>query len=237
MASKYVQVYTDLKNRIESQALETGQALPAEGELMDYYQVSRDTVRKALGILENQGYIQKARGKVATVAGKKGYTFPFEKLASFKELNAHMNRQTQTEVENLEILSDTARIAELFGEAGDGEEEAYDLLRVRRIEGERVIMDHDYFRRSIVPNLPLRACRDSVYEYLEKEQGLKIGYATKEISVQNAGEIDRRYLDLGSYDLVVVVVGYTYTLDGRVFQYTESRHRPDHFRFVGVAQR
>lgn len=237
MASKYVQVYTDLKNRIESQALETGQALPAEGELMDYYQVSRDTVRKALGILENQGYIQKARGKVATVAGKKGYTFPFEKLASFKELNAHLNRQTQTEVENLEILSDTARIAELFGEAGDGEEEAYDLLRVRRIEGERVIMDHDYFRRSIVPNLPLRACRDSVYEYLEKEQGLKIGYATKEISIQNAGEIDRRYLDLGSYDLVVVVVGYTYTLDGRVFQYTESRHRPDHFRFVGVAQR
>lgn len=237
MASKYVQVYTDLKNRIESQALETGQALPAEGELMDYYQVSRDTVRKALGILENQGYIQKARGKVATVAGKKGYTFPFEKLASFKELNAHLNRQTQTEVENLEILSDTARIAELFGEAGDGEEEAYDLLRVRRIEGERVIMDHDYFRRSIVPNMPLRACRDSVYEYLEKEQGLKIGYATKEISVQNAGEIDRRYLDLGSYDLVVVVVGYTYTLDGLVFQYTESRHRPDHFRFVGVAQR
>ena len=237
MASKYVQVYTDLKNRIESQALETGQALPAEGELMDYYQVSRDTVRKALGILENQGYIQKARGKVATVAGKKGYTFPFEKLASFKELNAHLNRQTQTEVENLEILSDTARIAELFGEAGDGEEEAYDLLRVRRIEGERVIMDHDYFRRSIVPNLPLRACRDSVYEYLEKEQGLKIGYATKEISIQNAGELDRRYLDLGSYDLVVVVVGYTYTLDGRVFQYTESRHRPDHFRFVGVAQR
>ena len=212
MASKYVQVYTDLKNRIESQALETGQALPAEGELMDYYQVSRDTVRKALGILENQGYIQKARGKVATVAGKKAYTFPFEKLASFKELNAHLNRQTQTEVENLEILSDTARIAELFGEAGDGEEEAYDLLRVRRIEGERVIMDHDYFRRSIVPNLPLRACRDSVYEYLEKEH-------------------------LGSYDLVVVVAGYTYTLDGRVFQYTESRHRPDHFRFVGVAQR
>ena len=85
--------------------------------------------------------------------------------------------------------------------------------------------------------MPLRACRDSVYEYLEKEQGLKIGYATKEISIQNAGELDRRYLDLGSYDLVVVVVGYTYTLDGRVFQYTESRHRPDHFRFVGVAQR
>lgn len=235
MASKYVQVYTDLKNMIESESLKTGQALPAEGELMELYQVSRDTIRKALGILENQGYIQKSRGKVATVAGKKEYVFPFEKLASFKELNAHLNRQTRTDVENLEILSDAGRIKELFGD--HAESEVYDLLRVRVIDEERVIMDHDFFKRSIVPNLPLRACRDSVYEYLEKEQGLRIGYATKEIFVCDATEQDRKYLDMGRYDLVVVVKSYTYTFDGILFQYTESRHRPDHFNFVGVAQR
>ena len=62
MASKYVQVYTDLKRKIENRELDIGQDLPAEGELMERYQVSRDTVRKALGMLENQGYIQKARG-------------------------------------------------------------------------------------------------------------------------------------------------------------------------------
>ena len=160
MASKYVQVYTEFENRIESQALEAGQALPAESELMERYQVSRDTVRKALGILENQGYIQKARGKVATVAGKKTYTFPFEKLASFKELNAHLNRQTQTEVENLEILS--GRGSDRGAVRGGGEEEVYDLLRIRRIEGERVIIDHDYFRRSVVPKLPLRGLPGSL---------------------------------------------------------------------------
>ena len=235
MASKYVQVYTDLKNMIEGQDLKEGQALPAESELMDLYKVSRDTVRKALGILENQGYIQKSRGRLATVAGQKAYAFPFEKLASFKELNAHLNRQTRTEVENLEILSDPERIRELFG--GNEESEVYDLLRVREIDQERVIIDHDYFKRSIVPNLHLRACRDSVYEYLEKEQGLKIGYATKEIFVRDASEHDRKYLDIGRYDLVVVTKSYTYTSDGRLFQYTESSHRPDHFNFVGVAQR
>lgn len=65
-----------------------------------------------------------------------------------------------------------------------------------------MIIDHDYFKRSIVPNLPLRACRDSVYEYLEKEQGLEIGYATKEIYVQEADEKDRKYLDLRNTDLL-----------------------------------
>ena len=235
MASKYVQVYTDLKRKIENRELDIGQDLPAEGELTERYQVSRDTVRKALGMLENQGYIQKARGKVATVSGRGAYSFPFEKIASFKELNAHLNRKTRTEVVNLEILSDGNRIMELFED--DEEQEIYDLLRVREIEGERVIIDHDYFRRSIVPNLPLRACRDSVYEYLEKEQGLQIGYATKEIFVQDATEKDRKYLDLGEYGLVVVTKSYTYTKENQLFQYTESRHRPDHFRFVGFAQK
>lgn len=235
MASKYVQVYTDLKKKIENRELEIGQALPTEAELMNRYQVSRDTIRKSLGILENQGYIQKARGKVATVTGKGNYTFPFERIASFKELNAHLDRRTETEVENLEIILDQDRIMELFED--DEEKEIYDLLRVRTIEGERVIIDHDYFKRSIVPNLPLRACRDSVYEYLEKEQGLVIGYATKEIYVQEADEKDRKYLDLKEYGFVIVTKSYTYTKENQLFQYTESRHRPDHFRFVGIAQR
>ena len=95
MASKYVQVYTDLKKKIENRELEIGQALPAEAELMSQYQVSRDTIRKSLGILENQGYIQKARGRVATVAGRGNYTFPFERIASFKELNAHLEPKSR----------------------------------------------------------------------------------------------------------------------------------------------
>ena len=100
-----------------------------------------------------------------------------------------------------------------------------------------MIVDHDYFKRSVVPNLPLRACRDSVYAYLEEEKGLRIGFATKEIVVEDATEDDRRYLDMKRYDLVVVVRSYTYTKENVLFQYTESRHRPDCFRFVEVAQR
>ena len=89
----------------------------------------------------------------------------------------------------------------------------------------------------MVKNLPLRACRDSVYAYLENELGLEIGYATKEIVVEDATEDDKRYLDMKEYGLVVVVRSYTYTKDNQLFQYTESRHRPDYFRFVEVAQR
>ena len=235
MSSKYVQVYNALKKQIESGEYAIGEALPAEAVLQEKFRVSRDTVRKSLGMLENQGYIQKGRGRAAVVVERGAYNFPFAEILSFKELNAHLSRQTETEVENLEILSDRETIENLFED--DEEREVYDLLRVRLIEGERVIVDHDYFKRSVVKNLPLRACRDSVYAYLENELGLEIGYATKEIVVEDATEDDKRYLDMKEYGLVVVVRSYTYTKDNQLFQYTESRHRSDYFRFVEVAQR
>ena len=55
--------------------------------------------------------------------------------------------------------------------------------------------------------------------------------------IQIANDEDKKYLDLGEYNLVVVVKSYTYMRDHCLFQFTESRHRPDHFRFVGFAQR
>lgn len=235
MASKYVKVYGELKRQIEAGEFKVGQCIPSEGELMTDYDVSRDTVRKALGMLENQGFIQKSRGKAATVVEKKNYKFPFSEIASFKELNRNLGRKTETIVENLEILSEKKRITGIFEDGR--EKEVYDLLRIRAIDGERVIIDHDFFKRSKVPNLPLRACKDSVYQYFEHELGIQIGYASKEISVDTANEDDNKYLDMGDFNLVVVVKSYTYMKDDSLFQYTESRHRPDHFHFVGFAHR
>ncbi len=85
-------------------------------------------------------------------------------------------------------------------------------------------------------NLPLRAAQDSVYEYLEHEVGLKIGFAMKEITVQMAGDEDRRLL-IKNYDMIVEVKSYTYLEDSTLFQFTESRHRPDKFKFVDFARR
>lgn len=59
----------------------------------------------------------------------------------------------------------------------------------------------------------------------------------KEITVHMAADEDYRLLDMGRYDMVVVVKSYTYLEDSTLFQYTESRHRPDKFKFVDFARR
>ncbi len=59
----------------------------------------------------------------------------------------------------------------------------------------------------------------------------------KEITVEKATNEDKEYLDLEGFNMVAVVKSYTYLDDTSLFQYTESRHRPDKFRFVDFARR
>ena len=233
--SKYVTIYKEWKEKIESGQIAEGERLPTESSLMESYQVSRDTVRKSLNLLEQNGYIQRGRGRASLVMPKQRYTFPLSEIASFQEVNKLSNAHAETEVVNLDIVQDSHKIKKIFQQSVNGE--VYELIRVRRMKDEAVILDKDYFVRDVVPRLPLNECKVSVYRYLEEELGLQISYAVKEITVQKANAEDYELLDMGDYNMVVVVKSHTYLENNTLFQCTESRHRPDKFRFVDLAKR
>ena len=233
--SKYVTIYKEWKEKIESGQIAEGERLPTESSLMESYQVSRDTVRKSLNLLEQNGYIQRGRGRASLVMPKQRYTFPLSEIASFQEVNKLSNAHAETEVVNLDILQDSHKIKKIFQQSVNGE--VYELIRVRRMKDEAVILDKDYFVRDVVPRLPLNECKVSVYRYLEEELGLQISYAVKEITVQKANAEDYELLDMGDYNMVVVVKSHTYLENNTLFQFTESPHRPDKFRFVDLAKR
>jgi len=233
--SKYVTIYKEWKEKIESGQIAEGERLPTESSLMESYQGSRDTVRKSLNLLEQNGYIQRGRGRASLVMPKQRNTFPLSEIASFQEVNKLSNAHAETEVVNLDILQDSHKIKKIFQQSVNGE--VYELIRVRRMKDEAVILDKDYFVRDVVPRLPLNECKVSVYRYLEEELGLQISYAVKEITVQKANAEDYELLDMGDYNMVVVVKSHTYLENNTLFQCTESRHRPDKFRFVDLAKR
>lgn len=60
---KYYKLTEDLKEKILSGNYRAGDKLPSENELARSYQISRQTVRKALSILENAGYIYAEHGR------------------------------------------------------------------------------------------------------------------------------------------------------------------------------
>ncbi|BCN30333.1 GntR family transcriptional regulator [Anaeromicropila herbilytica] len=61
--AKYYILMEELKNAILSGKIKPGEKLPSENELSLKYSISRHTVRKALSILTNEGYIIAEHGK------------------------------------------------------------------------------------------------------------------------------------------------------------------------------
>lgn len=66
---KYYKLMDDLKEKILSGEIKSGDKLPSENQLSTKYQVSRQTVRKALSILENEGYIYAEHGRGTFCSG------------------------------------------------------------------------------------------------------------------------------------------------------------------------
>lgn len=235
MDSKYLSIYNNIVNKIENGIYNTNDKLPSEKELMDSYEVSRDTVRKSLNMLEQNGYIQKTKGKGSFVLDINKFNFPVSGVVSFKEISRKLGRDSNTEVEILKCIIPSSTIARNLELKDD--EEVWEIIRARSIGGEKVILDKDYVLQKFVYNITEEICKDSLYNYIENELGLKIAYAKKEITVQKATDEDRKYLDMKGFDMIVVVKSYTYLDDTSLFQYTESRHRPDKFVFVNFARR
>ena len=61
--SKYWKLMSELKQKIIDGTYQAGDKMSSENELAAFYQVSRYTVRKALAILEHEGYIYAVHGK------------------------------------------------------------------------------------------------------------------------------------------------------------------------------
>ena len=66
----YRQVYESLRDSIEKGVYILGSLLPSENELCITHSVTRPTVRKALDLLTNEGYIKRQQGKGSIVKGK-----------------------------------------------------------------------------------------------------------------------------------------------------------------------
>lgn len=65
---KYQQIASEIKNKIIDDEYQIGKLLPTEKQLQIQFNVSRHTIRQAMGILVNDGYVVKKKGAGTYVA-------------------------------------------------------------------------------------------------------------------------------------------------------------------------
>ncbi|MGX6978070.1 trehalose operon repressor [Vagococcus elongatus] len=234
--NKFKEIYADLEKKILSGEYPSNTLLPSEKQLSEMYNVSRETIRKALNLLINTGLIQKKQGKGSIVLDLNRFDFPISGLTSFKELKDSQKIDSVTKVIEIKKVAVSPTLSEKTG--WPVASEAWKLVRTRTINGEPAIIDIDYLDANIVPVLPEKKVSQSLYDFLEIDLGLEISYAQKEITVENVTKEVRDLLELTLDDNhVVTVKSLVYLADTSCFEYTESIHRLDKFRFVDFARR
>lgn len=232
---KYEIVFKDLEAKILSGKLAPGDYLPTEFELVELYQASRDTIRKALKLLTEAGLIEKMQGRGTQVTKRQRVNFPVSELTSYQELVQTLGMHSVTKLISIDKVIIDDQLCHLTGMAKNAI--AWRVTRQRVVDGTAAVVDTDYLLKSLVPDMSREIAERSIYAYLECQLGLSIAYAQKEITIDHVTDSDKRLLDLGKEQHVVSVKSQVFLADGRQFQFTESRHKLEKFRFVDLAKR
>lgn len=234
---KYYEIYKDLKAKIENETYGYQQLMPSEYTLIEEYSCSRNTIRRAIAELASKGYVQSIKGKGVIIIYKpyKQSEFFLDYTETFKESAIRNKKENKTVVVHFEELVIDEKISKKTSLPVG--EEIYYIQRLRFIEGKPLILDHNYFLKSIAKDLTKEIAETSIYEYMENELKENIITTKRMITGKMATKLDEQFLDLNGYNCVIIVNNYTYNANGVMFEFTESRHVPEKFVFYDQSQR
>lgn len=237
--SKYEEIYKDLKNKIETTQYAPLELLPSESTLVGIYDCSRNTIRRAIAKLVTDGYVQTMQGKgVRNIYQPNVHTsFTIGEIESFKESAIRNHQKYFTKVlQFMELIVDETLSKRTLFPVGAS---IYYIQRLHYLDDMPLILNHNYFLKECVPGLNIEIAQNSIYDYLENTLHMTIVNSRRIMTVEKITEIDEKYLKLNveEYNCMAVVSSYTYNQNGIMFEYTQSRHRPDYFSFQDNAVR
>ncbi|MCJ0914344.1 MULTISPECIES: trehalose operon repressor [Mammaliicoccus] len=235
--NKYMKIYQSICEKILNGEYAHLQQLPSENELTKIYSTSRETVRKALNLLQEKGYIQKLRGKGSVVIYEDVIQFPISEMVSFQEINKRLGLDYETKVELLEVIdAKDVPVVQHALELRD-QDKLWHVIRTRTKDDAVRIMDEDYFKCQIIPQLTEEVAAESIYKFIEQEMNVEISYSNKSITFEEMTENEILYFGKLNPPYTATVRGTVYLNNAEKFQYNISRHIATEFKFVDFSRR
>jgi GntR family transcriptional regulator len=220
MVARYERIADGLRDDILNGVHQVGSQLPTEAELAARYDAARGTVRQAVAVLVTEGLIGSRQGARRIVLGR-ARSQSFAELHSFAQwARANGYRyggQTVTQRRRAASSAEAARL---------GAEEVLEVLRLRTLEGEPVLLERTVYAgwvAAAVEGLP-PSC-ESVTEALYDSIGLVFAYGEHLIDAVSAGTHDARLLGVRRGSPLLRQRRITTTHEGRPVEWSDDRYR------------
>ena len=212
--SLYQEIAKHLRQKIEDGNYQPGEALPRQTDLASEYNTSRVTIQKALDMLFNDNLIIRKQGSgtfvsptyssaldiISSQYGGTTQLFSGKADVSTQVLHFEIRLPTNEESKQLNI-STTVPV--------------YDIYRLR-------IMP-----LSVISNLTQEVAEHSIFSFIQNDLKMAIGSAVRRISADKATDDDIKYLDCLKEDPILQITQTVSLKDGRIFEYSHTRHRYD----------
>jgi len=203
--------------------------VPSENELGEQFQISRTTVRQALGDLVNQGHLMRIQGKGTFVAPPRVQQY-LQSLTSFTQdmqirqwksgsivVQFNVNRSTQPVADALQLKTGDPVIV---------------LKRIRTAEGQPMAVETAHLPYQSFPALiELDMTYQSLYDTLKSKFNVMPTRAVQQMEAVACPVEDAQQLGVHKASPVLHIYRTTYSQDGRPFEFVESYYRSDRYIF------
>jgi len=225
----YQVVSDSILHKIESDELKPNDRLPSESELCSMYSVGRNTVRRALSELVNDGVLKTVPGLGTFVQDIRLAKTTEYLFGLTQEMQLHRKEVTSRVIEAKLISADPYLTRRLQVQLGA---EVVFLYRVREMDGEPAAIERSYLPHALCPGiLKYDFSKQSLYETLCTVYNRKPHHAEQVIEASLATSEVARLLNLTPPAVVLVFHRETRLATGEVIEYVDSELRADRFRF------
>ncbi len=229
MATLYSSIKDDLLAKIKDGTYKEGDVIPTEIELAKSYGVSRPTIRQALQVLANDGYVEKRKRRGTIVTKPKvnqGFTLG---VRSFEE---DMNREGRAVRSTVIIFKREKANEEVAANLElKPREEVYKLVRLRYVDDKPNVFVESYIPVEPYPNF-------EKYDFAEKrmyaamaEGGHPVTRAHRRLDVIKADSATAALLDVDPGDPLFLFHTVGRESNDRAVEYSIATYRGENNTF------
>jgi len=231
---RYELVLRKLKQLIEEKFKE-GDKLPSELELAKLFGVSRATLREALRILEEEGYVVRKHGVGTFVSSRPILQSGMEELQSITKLMEKQGYKPHTKDIIVTKTYPNAKEAHMLRISST--EEIIKIERVRLAESIPVVYCVDRLPAKLFSS-EFKFVGESLFDYLNDKLGVYIAYAISDI-IPMLAEKNNVYkkLNLEKNDVVLLLDQVHFDQNDIPILYSSNYFSPKKFRFYIVRKR
>ena len=232
MSTKYKQIVSELEADLLSGKYNEVKKLPREEDLIEKYQVSRTTIRKAIAMLVNKGYVYQVQGSGIFI--REASLQDYVSLENLKGLTRDFpDKKIESKLINLMVINADEDLAKQM--KCDVGTDNYFLERLRYVNEEPFAVEYTYLNKNVIPYMSEEIAHRSIYSFIINDLKLSIGFADKIIYADKLDSESAQLLQLSENDPTLVIENTVFLTNGTVFEVSKVIHNYKNTKLLKLA--